>query len=151
VVDDSELKDAIYNRSIERAKALSFKNSNVKDDSLKLLRTIAAPLSIITLDLSQNFSFITDAAVEILCQLNIFPALRVLNLADNQVTDDSLVVMAKCPWLGKLEELILYGNSDVSSEGLVILSESAFVRHLKKLDLHATSVDDEGVSYFLKT
>jgi hypothetical protein len=113
--DDAELKDAIYNRSIERAKVLSFKNSNVKDDSLKLLRGIAGPLNIISLDLSQNFSFITDAAVEIICELNIFPSLRVLNLADNQITDDSLVVMAKCPWLGKLEELILYGNSDVSS------------------------------------
>jgi hypothetical protein len=115
IVDDAELKDAIYNRSIERAKVLSFKNSNVKDDSLKLLRGIAGPLNIISLDLSQNFSFITDAAVEIICELNIFPSLRVLNLADNQITDDSLVVMAKCPWLGKLEELILYGNSDVSS------------------------------------
>jgi len=47
--------------------------------------------------------------------------------------------------------LILYGNSDISSEGLVILAESSFVRHLKVLDLHATSVDDEGIAYFLKT
>jgi hypothetical protein len=44
----------------------------------------------------------------------------------------------------------LYGNSDVTSEGIVILGDSPFVRHLKSLDLHATSVDDEGISYFLK-
>lgn len=72
----------------------------------------------------------------------IFPQLRVLNLADNQITDDSLVLIARCPWMGKLQQLILYGNSDISSEGLVILAESSFVRHLKVLDLHATSVDD---------
>jgi 23S rRNA pseudoU1915 N3-methylase RlmH len=33
----------------------------------------------------------------------------------------------------------------------VILAESTFIKHLKSIDLHATSVDDEGVSYFLKT
>jgi hypothetical protein len=151
IADDSELKDAIYNKNIEKAKALTFKNSNIKDDSLKLLRGVAGPLSVATLDLSQNFSFITDAAVEILCELTIFPGLRVLNLADNQITDDSLVLMARCGWMGKLEQLVLYGNSDISSEGLVILAESPTIRHLKLLDLHATSVDDEGVSYFLKT
>lgn len=67
IMDDSELKDAIYNKSIEKAKVLTFKNSNIKDDSLKLLRTITVPLSLIELDLSQNFSFITDAATEIIC------------------------------------------------------------------------------------
>jgi hypothetical protein len=47
ITDDSELKDAIYNKSIEKAKILTFKNSNIKDESLKLLRGIAINLSII--------------------------------------------------------------------------------------------------------
>ena len=103
LLDEAELKDAIYNRSIEKAKALSFKNSSIKDDSLRLLTNIPGPLNVTALDLSQNFSFITDAAVEILCSLSILPSLKVLNLADNQITDDSLVLLAKCPWVGKLE------------------------------------------------
>lgn len=102
IADDAELKDAIYNHSIEKAKVLSFKNSNIKDDSLKLLRGIKENLNVVELDLSQNFSFITDAAIEILCELTIFPSLRVLNLADNQITDDSLVLISKCLWLGRL-------------------------------------------------
>jgi hypothetical protein len=73
-----------------------------------------------------------------------------LNIADNQITDDSLVIISKCSWMNKLEQLVLYGNSDISSEGIIILSESPFVKRLKLLDLHATSVDDEGISYFLK-
>ncbi len=52
--------------------------------------------------------------------------------------------------MNKLEQLVLYGNSDISSEGIIILSESPFVKRLKLLDLHATSIDDEGISYFLK-
>jgi hypothetical protein len=47
ISDDSELKDAIYNKSIEKAKILTFKNSNIKDDSLKLLRGITTTLSVI--------------------------------------------------------------------------------------------------------
>ena len=81
---------------------MSFKNSNIKDDSLKLLRNITESLILIELDLSQNFSFITDNAVEILCELTTLSALRKLNLADNQITDDSLVLISKCSWMNKL-------------------------------------------------
>lgn len=66
ISDDSELKDALYSKSYEKAKVLSFKNSNIKDDTLKLLWDIKIPLGVIQLDLSQNFSFITDTAVEII-------------------------------------------------------------------------------------
>jgi len=38
-----------------------------------------------------------------------------LNLADNQITDDSLVLISKCSWMAKLETLVLYGNSEISS------------------------------------
>jgi len=67
LIDEAELKDSIYNKSIEKAKVVSFKNSNIKDDSLKLLKVISTPLMVETLDLSQNFSFVTDATVETLC------------------------------------------------------------------------------------
>lgn len=62
ITDESELKDALYSKTIEKVKYLSFKNANIKNDSLKLLgQTSAAQVS--HLDLSQNFSFVTDAAI----------------------------------------------------------------------------------------
>lgn len=39
---------------------------------------------------------------------------------------------------------MLYGNSDITSESLIMLAESQFLKKLKKLDLHATSIDDQG-------
>lgn len=63
ITDDADLKDAIYNKSIEKAKYLSFKNANIKDDTFRLLEPISIPLQIVHLDLSQNFSFVTDSAV----------------------------------------------------------------------------------------
>lgn len=93
--DDSDLKDALYNKSIEKVKVLSFKNANIKDDTLKLLWDINTVLPVMHLDLSQNFSFITDNAVEIIVEMNCFKNLRILNLADNQITDDSMVHLAR--------------------------------------------------------
>lgn len=45
----------------------------------------------------------------------------------------------------KLEELYLYGNANVTSEGLVYLGASEIVKNLRKLDLHDTSVCDKGL------
>jgi hypothetical protein len=63
IVDDSEFKDAIYNKNIYKAKVISFKNSNIKDESFKLFKTISNNLPLIELDLSQNFTFVTDTAI----------------------------------------------------------------------------------------
>lgn len=46
--------------------------------------------------------------------------------------------------MANLEELVLYGNSDVTSESLVMLADSQWTKKLKKIDLHATSIDDQG-------
>lgn len=51
----------------------------------------------------------------------------------------------------KLEELILFGNTNITGEGVAILAESPHLRHLATLDLHATSVDDEGLERLFKT
>lgn len=47
IVDDSEFKDAIYNKNIYKAKVISFKNSNIKDESFKLFKTISNNLPLI--------------------------------------------------------------------------------------------------------
>ena len=46
-----------------------------------------------------------------------------------------------------LEELVLYGNSDITSESLIMLAEAQYLKKLRKLDLHATSIDDQGISF----
>lgn len=47
IIDDSEFKDAIYNKNIYKAKVLSFKNSNIKDESFKLFKTVTNNLPLI--------------------------------------------------------------------------------------------------------
>lgn len=102
IADDSELKDALFNKSIEKVKYLSFKNSNIKDHTLKLLEQITNPLPITHIDLSQNFSFVTDQAIEILVSLPCIKNLKSLNLADNQITDDSMIVLGRASSMSHL-------------------------------------------------
>lgn len=100
------------------------KNSNINDNAIGLLWTIQDQLPIISINLSENFSFITDEAIGHLCQCSNMRQLRELNLADNSITDEGLRKLSKANNMGKLEELILYGNSDISSEGMIYLGES---------------------------
>ena len=44
-----------------------------------------------------------------------------LNFGDDLVTNLGLRTLGMAANMGKLEELVLYGNSDISSEGLVYL------------------------------
>jgi hypothetical protein len=81
---------------------------------LKLFEQITFPLPIIQIDLSQNFGFITDNAVETLTTLPCLKNLKSLNLADTQITDDSMVLLAKAASMNHLEELILFGNTFAS-------------------------------------
>jgi Leucine-rich repeat (LRR) protein len=130
---------------------LSFKNSNIKDETLRLLWEVKTPLPILQLDLSQNFSFVTDTAVEIIVESVCLKNLKILNIGDNQISDDSMVMLARSPNMHHLEELILYGNSDITGAGLLLMAQSPFLKHLKHLDLHATSVDDEGMHELMKS
>ena len=40
---------------------------------------------------------------------------------------------------------MLYGNSDITGAGMLLMGQSTFLKEIKSLDLHATSVDDEGM------
>lgn len=127
------------------------RNSNINDDTVSILWTISEPLQIINLNLAQNFSFITDVAVDHLCQCTKMRNLKHLNLADNSITNTGLLKISRAPNLANLQQLILYGNSDVSTDGVIFLAESQFMKKLKKIDLHDTSVCDKGLCYFLKS
>ena len=122
VSDDSDLKDALYSKIIEKAKVLSFKNSNVKDDTFRLLWEIKTPLQVFQLDLSKNFSFVTDIAIDLIVQLPCFKNLKVLILSDNNISDKAMEMISKASLMQHLEELVLFGNTDISGLGLAYLS-----------------------------
>ena len=103
ITDEHELKDAVYNKSILNIKMLNMKNSNINDGTVGILWTISEPLSLISINLAENFSFITDAAVDNLCQSAQMKDLRVLNLADNSITNEALRRISKAPNMMKLE------------------------------------------------
>jgi len=63
------------------------KNSNINDDTISLLWTISTPLQVMHINLAENFSFITDKAIDHLCQCINIKFLTSLNLADNSITD----------------------------------------------------------------
>lgn len=68
-----------------------------------------------------------------------------LNLADDSISDEGISKLAASNIMTHLEELILYGNSDITSESLIMLANSQWTKNLKKIDLHATSIDDQGI------
>lgn len=103
ITDEHELKDAVYNKSILNIKMLNMKNSNINDGTVGILWTISEPLSLISINLAENFSFITDAAVDNLCQSAQMKDLRELNLADNSITNEALRRISKAPNMMKLE------------------------------------------------
>jgi hypothetical protein len=72
-------------------------------------------------------------------------------LADNGISDRALQLISEAPLMINLEELILYGNTDITGEGLYHLSQSNFIKKLKNVDLHATSVDDAGMHHWMKS
>ena len=52
ISDEADLKDAIYSKVLYKIKVLSFKNSTIKDTTLKLLEEIKVELPTLQLDLS---------------------------------------------------------------------------------------------------
>lgn len=79
------------------------KNSNINDSTISIFWTISEPLQIITLNLAENFSFITDVAVDHLCQCAKMRNLKELNLADNSITNIALLKISKASNMSKLE------------------------------------------------
>ena len=71
-------------------------------------------MPILQLDISQNFSFVTDYAVELIVEMICFKNLKVINLADNQISDKSLEYLCRTASMHHLEEIVLYGNTDVT-------------------------------------
>lgn len=122
ITEDYELKNAIHNGKIFKAKTLSMRNSNINDDTISLLWTITSPLTLTSINLAENFSFITDKSISHLCQCMNMHTLTSLNLSDDNITDDGISQLSKSQVMGQLEELIVYGNSDVSSESLIYLA-----------------------------
>lgn len=127
------------------------RNCNVSDEAMKCFLGVKYELSVEKIDLSENFSFVTNASVEILSNCKGLTCLASLNLADNSISDEGIGCLSRSMAFCKLRELVAYGNTGVTSHSLLALAESEWVRGLVHLDLHATSISDEGLSVYLKS
>lgn len=58
-------------------------------------------------------------------------------------------MVARSMVFGRLRELVAYGNTGITGRAMLALAESEWVRGLTLLDLHATSVTDDGVAVYL--
>lgn len=67
ITEEYELKDAIHNGKILKARKLEMRNSNINDDSLSLLWTVRGQFNLTSINIAENFSFITDKSIEHLC------------------------------------------------------------------------------------
>ena len=74
-----------------------------------------------------------------------------MNLADNNISDKSMEYIAGAAQMHHLEEIILYGNTDITGQTLFFIAKSNFLKRIRILDLHATSVDDDGVRELMKS
>lgn len=91
------------------------RNSNINDGTISLLWTVRGEFNLTSINIGENFSFITDKSIEHLCQCMNLHSLKSLNLSDDSITDDGINKLSTSQVMGQLEELILYGNSDITS------------------------------------
>lgn len=124
------------------------KNTKVNDDSTKCLGFIETEIKVESIDLSENFSFITDRTIENLCNCQGLINLKMVNLADNNITDLGVEMMSNHSNFKHLKTLIMYGNSDVTWISFLSLAKSEWIKSLERLDFHATSISDKGLVEF---
>jgi hypothetical protein len=110
------------------------KGGYLRDDHLRLLA--ASQIKVDYLDCSDQHQLTDDG----IWQLREMRCLRVLNLADVPITDDSLRTIAS---LGQLERLEL-NSTHITDRGIVRLRDLV---NLRELNLGRTSVTDFGVSW----
>lgn len=71
------------------------KNSNINDDSISLLWTVRGEFNLTSINIAENFSFITDKSIDHLCQCTNLRLLKSLNLSDDSITDNGICKLSK--------------------------------------------------------
>jgi len=76
------------------------------------------------IDISENFSFVTDVTLVTLAQCKALHRLGSLNLADDNITDEGVKMMCNSGVFNRLRELVLYGNNGITDDSLLALAAS---------------------------
>ncbi len=103
-----------------------------------------------TLKLSGKY--ISNADVKIICDYQGLDKVRILDLSDNQISDDALSFIFESENLVHVEELYL-GINFLTGQGLVDVARSSQVRltHLKTLVVSDNRLTDSSVAEFLRS
>ncbi|MBT5551931.1 MAG: hypothetical protein HOJ79_15795 [Nitrospina sp.] len=103
-----------------------------------------------TLKLSGKY--ISNDDVTIICNYQAMEKVRVLDLSDNQVSDDALPVLFESENLAQIEELYL-GINFLIGQGLVDIAKSSQIKmkNLKTLVISDNRLTDSAVAEFMRS
>lgn len=96
--------------------------------------------------------YISNDDVKIICNCQGIDKIRVLDLADNQISDEALPVLFESENLGQLEELYL-GINFLTGQGLTDVANSNQVKleNLKTLVISDNRLADSSVAAFMRS
>ena len=123
---------------------LNSKNSFITDKGLKYIFAGENSKFIKELDLSDNYSCISDESLFNLANAQHTYSITKISLKDTAVSDLGLKEFISSPNFNNIQEINLYGLYLITDQTLICLSESYFVGNLKKLNLKNTSITDRG-------
>jgi hypothetical protein len=130
VNEPNELELALSSPDFRQVRLLKMKNSNITDETTKCLLKVDFELQVEKIDISENFSFVTDDTLITLAQCKALHRLGSINLADNNITDEGVRIMSDSGVFSRLRELVLYGNSGITNESLLALAASEWIKGL---------------------
>lgn len=102
IQESNELELAIGTEEFLEVKFLNMKNSNVNDETVVCLAKVDKESKLEKIDCSENFSFITDLTIGNLSKCRGLTRLISLNLADNNITNEGVRIIANCEVFSKL-------------------------------------------------
>ncbi len=86
----------------------------------------------------------TTETIDLLCRREeLTSGLKALDFRGYNFDRRGLELIAKCPYLGRLEQLD-FGESTIGPDGATILAGSTFISNLKRLILYRNPLGDEG-------
>lgn len=95
VNEPNELALALESPDLQQVKLLKMKNSNITDETTKCLLGLELELQVEKIDISENFSFVTDITLGTLSLCKALRRLNSINLADDNITDEGVKLICQ--------------------------------------------------------
>lgn len=130
---------------------LDSKNSFLTNDGIRYLSNSANSNFIHEINLSDNYSSITDLTLQNLSKSNYLTNIKKLSLKDDDITDTGMIELLFSKNFSSVEELSVYGVFMITDVTLQCLADSNFAENLRKLDLRNTSISDKGIDIFVNS